>query len=94
MKRSKLTAQWIPVYALIFLAGLLIAAFGNKALLVMSENTYIDTRHCIIIDAGHGGVDGGATSCTGVLESQLNLQIALRLDDLLHFSISDVIKDS
>ena len=84
MKRSKLTAQWIPVYALMLLAGLLIAAFGDKALTVMSENTYTDTRHCIIIDAGHGGVDGGATSCTGVPESQLNLQIALRLNDLLH----------
>ena len=36
-----------------------------------------------MIDAGHGGIDGGATSCTGVLESTLNLEIALRLNDLL-----------
>lgn len=42
-------------------------------------------RSCtIIIDAGHGGVDGGATSCTGVLESQFNLEIALRMNDLFH----------
>ena len=40
--------------------------------------------HTIVIDAGHGGVDGGATSCTGVLESELNLQIALKLEDLMH----------
>lgn len=39
---------------------------------------------CIVIDAGHGGVDGGAVSYTGVYESQINLEIALRLDDLLH----------
>lgn len=38
----------------------------------------------IIIDAGHGGQDGGAVSCTGLMESQLNLQIALRLDCLLN----------
>ena len=38
----------------------------------------------MVIDAGHGGVDGGATSCTGVLESTINLEIALKLDDLLH----------
>lgn len=42
-------------------------------------------QHCFIIDPGHGGVDGGATSCTGVLESAINLQIALRLNDLLNF---------
>ena len=30
----------------------------------------------------NGGPDGGATSCTGVLESELNLQIALRLEQL------------
>jgi len=38
----------------------------------------------IVIDAGHGGEDGGATSCTGVLESAFNLDIALRLNDLFH----------
>ena len=37
-----------------------------------------------IIDAGHGGVDGGATSCTGKLESSYNLEISLRLRDLFH----------
>ena len=41
----------------------------------------ITNRKVIIIDAGHGGEDGGATSCTGVLESNLNLQISLRLRD-------------
>lgn len=40
---------------------------------------------CIVVDAGHGGIDGGAVSCTGVYESQINLEIALRLNDLLHF---------
>jgi N-acetylmuramoyl-L-alanine amidase len=51
----------------------------------MVENAPIENRACIIVDAGHGGIDGGATSCTGVLESQFNLQIARRLDDFLHF---------
>lgn len=76
--------QWIPVYALAFLTVLLITAFGNKTVTAMARNTLQVRRHCIIIDAGHGGVDGGATSCAGVLESQLNLEIALRLDDLMH----------
>ena len=38
----------------------------------------------VVIDAGHGGEDGGAVSKDGIHESQLNLEIALRLDDLLH----------
>lgn len=38
----------------------------------------------IVIDPGHGGLDGGATSCTGRLESSYNLEISLRLRDLFH----------
>lgn len=37
----------------------------------------------LVLDAGHGGEDGGAVSCTGVNESQINLQITQRLDGLL-----------
>ncbi len=37
----------------------------------------------VVIDAGHGGEDGGATSVSGVRESQLNLAISLRLEQLL-----------
>ena len=37
----------------------------------------------LIIDAGHGGEDGGAVSLSGVAESGINLAIALRLDQLL-----------
>ena len=39
----------------------------------------------MIIDAGHGGEDGGATSCTGRLESTYNLEIALRLEEMMRF---------
>jgi len=44
----------------------------------------MERNHTIVIDAGHGGVDGGATSCTGILESKFNLDIALKLNDLMH----------
>lgn len=37
---------------------------------------------CLVIDAGHGGADGGAVSCSGAKESDLNLEISLRLNDL------------
>ena len=33
----------------------------------------------LVIDAGHGGEDGGATSLSGILESELNLDISKRM---------------
>jgi len=37
----------------------------------------------VVVDAGHGGEDGGAVSADGKKESELNLQIALRTEQLL-----------
>lgn len=45
----------------------------------------MNNRYCIVIDAGHGGEDGGAVSCTGVLESKINLEIAQKLNDLMQY---------
>lgn len=39
----------------------------------------------LIIDAGHGGADGGAVAPDGVAESEINLDIALRLEALASF---------
>ena len=40
---------------------------------------------CLVIDPGHGGLDGGAIAFNGVKESELNLAIALKLDALAGF---------
>ena len=40
----------------------------------------------VIIDAGHGGEDGGASTVQGTPESEINLQISLRLEQMLAFS--------
>lgn len=45
----------------------------------------------IIIDPGHGGEDGGATSDTNVLEKDLNLSIALNLKNFFEINGFDVI---
>lgn len=64
---------------------LIVIYYGNKSVTVIAQNLPPVRKNSIIIDAGHGGIDGGATSCTGILESKLNLDIALKLNDLLHF---------
>lgn len=74
------------IYLFVTLAAVLSAAWGSKlvtaAAVSSAENS---AQTVIVIDAGHGGEDGGAVSVTGQKESELNLQIALRLNDLLRF---------
>lgn len=40
----------------------------------------------VVIDAGHGGEDGGAVSPVGVKESDINLDVAKKVQGLLRFS--------
>lgn len=44
----------------------------------------------LVIDAGHGGEDGGAVGADGTMEKDINLDIALRLQKLLVLSGCDV----
>lgn len=81
----KLFTKWNVVYCCVLILTLLSAHFGSQAVTVFSETAPIERTHTIIIDAGHGGIDGGATSCTGVLESNLNLEISRRLNDVFRF---------
>jgi len=74
----------LPVYSVVLGIFLFVGLVGNRAVSVMSASAPLKYRKTVIIDAGHGGVDGGATSCTGVLESRINLDFALKLDDLMH----------
>ena len=82
MKVKSAVKTLVPIYLAILGLVLLVTAAGSRTVTAYSENAITDDRRCVIIDAGHGGVDGGATSCTGVLESAINLEIALRLEDL------------
>ena len=45
----------------------------------------------IIIDAGHGGEDGGTVGVTGVLEKDINLKISFIIRDMLLASGYDVV---
>ena len=49
------------------------------------------TNKVIVVDAGHGSPDEGAESSRGTTEAQINLKIALKLQNLLEQSGSTVI---
>ena len=69
----------------------LLCVFAPFAVLCFSarlkdKTTFFQSRSdlpTVVIDAGHGGEDGGAVSVSGAIESKINLAIALRLDQLL-----------
>lgn len=49
------------------------------------------SNHTIILDAGHGNPDGGAVGADGSIESELNLEVVLKLQKLLEASNCTVI---
>ena len=63
----------LPFYLLVVIITITIASGTSYSVTTAVQRTAVERENVIVIDAGHGGVDGGATSCTGVLESQINL---------------------
>lgn len=49
------------------------------------SNAYNNANLTIIVDAGHGGEDGGAVAPDGSTEKTYNLDIALKLEKVLEF---------
>lgn len=48
-----------------------------------SESIYQQDFSIIVIDAGHGGEDGGAIADDGTLEKNLNLDISIKLNNIM-----------
>lgn len=68
-------------YILLFSAFILVPLWGNHA--VMTQSQSLETGNCVVIDAGHGGIDGGAVSPGGEKESHINLQISQKLESVM-----------
>ena len=69
-----LTLVFILTFSIMLSFGF--ASTTTVANLKIGENT-------IIVDAGHGGEDGGTQSSAGVLEKDINLDISMKLGTLL-----------
>lgn len=80
--------KMLPIYVAALCLTLFLAVFASESVTVLTGALELDetpTGQTVIVDPGHGGEDGGAVSPNGVLESSLNLEISLRLRDLLSF---------
>ena len=75
-----LTAFCLPMLFVIALLGR--SGFSQTT---QQASAWSASASLLIIDAGHGGEDGGAVSVNGVHESELNLAIAQKLDNLMVF---------
>lgn len=64
---------------------LLVLALGRLEGLTepVMEPSVLGRTGPLVLDAGHGGEDGGAVSLTGTPESEINLAIVLKLRDVL-----------
>ena len=85
MKKHKTSLLIAPIILVVLPLLLLFAYLIDHSTTAYSAFSKSNESKIFIIDAGHGGIDGGAVSISGAYESQINLQIAIRLNDLMHF---------
>ena len=67
----------------LFLFVLSVVSLPNKKANVATVSAVLKENPVIIIDAGHGGFDGGAVANDGTAEKNINLNIALTLGNML-----------
>jgi N-acetylmuramoyl-L-alanine amidase len=80
---------WGLIILLIICIALVLLGSYNE---IVKASSLPTLRKVIIIDPGHGGVDGGAVGInTGVHEDKVNLEIALRVKEFLEESGSLVL---
>ncbi len=76
--------RWIAATGLFLVCGIcFIILYLSPVAPAFSPNGSPPTT--LILDAGHGGMDGGAVAADGSTESHINLQITRRLASLLLF---------
>lgn len=76
---------WVVCTALILLALFAMPFVTGRGRAVPVMRTAVSARSwpVVVLDAGHGGGDGGAGGPNGLLEKTLNLDVTLRVDAFL-----------
>ncbi len=84
--RKKLAFLLLFCASLVLFAVQTIQAFG----VVAFHADFFEKKGVVVLDAGHGGEDGGAVGINGAMEKDINLSIALELEKYLkqnHFEV-------
>jgi len=80
----KLLRRYLAFLFVLSLVSTILVSFCHPAVkAVFSPGE--DTLAVVILDAGHGGMDGGAVSPDGIVEAEINLEITKRLALLMLF---------
>ena len=77
--------SFIGAAAALTVVCLLLAVLGTVRTYKTVENistTFVEAKRVLIIDPGHGGLDGGAVGINGTIESGINLDVGIKLRDL------------
>ena len=83
--RRRILLLGLAVIAVLFLLNWSLRLCMGRMDRIAASSSAPDGRISLILDAGHGGEDGGAVSITGVPESQINLAVVLKTRDILAF---------
>ena len=80
---KKWTALYLLTLLLLFVGFAVILWQGSA--INASKNLLLEQGPVLVIDPGHGGMDGGAVASDGTVESQINLAVSLRKEELARF---------
>lgn len=86
MKVLFIRKRTLSICIFFIIAALIVLKYIHYRFAVKEVSYLPITNKIIGIDPGHGGVDPGAVSKTGVLEDEINLEIALKLKRLVEQS--------
>ncbi len=80
-------------FVLLFCASLALFAVQTMQAfgVVQFHAEFFEKKGTVVLDAGHGGEDGGAVGVNGAMEKDINLSIALELEKALKQNNFDVI---
>ena len=79
---DKWTGKRVMLGAAMLAASLALCIGGRSAVQAVMHH---DSARTLVIDAGHGGFDGGAVGSNGTTEQDINLSIAQRVQSLAAF---------
>jgi len=82
IRKRALWALALCACSVLGLASVLWVGLADRPVFAPAEGTPV----VWVIDPGHGGEDGGAVAASGVQESRINLEVSLRLQEVLRFA--------